>query len=108
MDDRAAMVLDHEAEEEPIEFRASRLVELLHLLLGEHAGHQHVVLHPVHHHLHAGRIRLWHRLVPVAQPRLHRQDLVLLGVDDPVGEVSTDGLAPCVGAMRAITIACAW
>ena len=27
-------------------------VELLHLRVGEHAGHQHLMLHAVHHHLH--------------------------------------------------------
>ena len=68
------------------------LVELLHLRVGEHAGHQHLVLHAVHHHLHAGRGLAsgtgWRRS---REPRLHRRDLVLLRVDDPLGEPEHDG-----------------
>ena len=37
-------------EEQPIELRSSRAVERGHLLVGQHAGHQHVVLDAVHLH----------------------------------------------------------
>jgi len=80
------VVLDHEDQEEPVELPTARGVELFQLILGEHARHQHLVVHPAHVHHHAVRIRLGHRLMPVAQPFLHRDDLVLLGVGDPVSE----------------------
>ena len=39
-------------QEQPIELGPARLVERGHLLVGQHARHQHVVLHAVHLHLH--------------------------------------------------------
>ena len=39
--DGALVVLDHEGEEQPVELGAARGVELLHLLVGEHARHEH-------------------------------------------------------------------
>jgi len=45
------VVLDHEGQEQPIELRSPRLVQLPHLVLREHAGHQHLMLHTTHFHL---------------------------------------------------------
>src|ERR1700674_5582496 len=39
--DGAAVVLDHEGKEKPVELRPSRRVQLIHLRFGEHSGHQH-------------------------------------------------------------------
>jgi hypothetical protein len=75
-----------------------RLVQLLHLGLGEHAGHQHLVLGAVHRHL--------HRLAAITEPLLHRRDLVLLGVDDPLGQCARGPASG--GAQPAITMAWAW
>src|SRR2546427_11174601 len=41
---RSVVVLDHEGQEQAVELRAPRLVQLLHLGLGEHAGHQRVAM----------------------------------------------------------------
>jgi len=49
------------------------------------------VLHPVHVHHHAVRVRLWHRLVAIAEPLLHGSDLILLGVGDARGERQQGG-----------------
>src|SRR5215213_10395772 len=78
----ALVVLDHEAEEQAVELGAARGIELLHLLLGEHARHQHLVLHAVHRHAHRTGLRLRHGLAALAKPPLHAGDLVLLLVGD--------------------------
>src|SRR6516225_549110 len=40
--DRALMVTDHSLQEQPVELGTSGLVELRHLFIAKHAGHQHV------------------------------------------------------------------
>ena len=70
----------------PVELDAARRVELRHLRVGEHAGHHHHVLHAAHHHLHAERVGLGHRLISVLQPRLHQPDLGRLSERDASAE----------------------
>ena len=73
-------------QEQPIELRPARAVERGHLLVGQHARHQHVVLHAVHLHLVARRRRVGHGLAAIAQPGLHHRDLVALADDDALAE----------------------
>ena len=73
----AAVVLDHELEEEPVERYPFGRGELVHLFRGEHARHRHPAGRMV-------RIRRGHRLSALAQPLLHHADLVLLGELDPL------------------------
>src|ERR1041385_1028097 len=46
---RALMVLDHEGQEEAVEVRPTRRVELGHLFGCEHSRHQHRLVHALHH-----------------------------------------------------------
>ena len=64
----------------------ARRVELLHLRLRQHAGHEHHVLRAAHRHRHAFGVRLGHRLTAGAEPVGHQDDLVGLGVDDALGQ----------------------
>ena len=68
----AAMVLDHQFEEETVERDSLRRLELVHLLRRQHARHR----HPAGRMM---RIRRRHRLAALAQPLLHHLDLVFLG-----------------------------
>ena len=81
--DGALVVLDHEGQEQAVEVGPSRLIQRLHLVFSEHAGHQHHRWRPSHHSIPVG---LRHRLAAVAEPALHGRDLVLLGIDDPLGQ----------------------
>ena len=78
--DGAFVVQDHELREEPVEFRPLSVSQLLHLLIGEHAGHAMaaVLAHGIHarHHRHA----------PLLEPRGHLVDLGLLGCLDLGGK----------------------
>src|SRR5665213_2849464 len=46
------VMLDHEGQKFAIELLALRLVELMHLRVGEHSRHQHLLFLSVHRHLH--------------------------------------------------------
>ena len=99
----APVVLDHVGQEEPVELRAPWPLQLLHLRLGQHAGHEHrVAVHRI-----AWR-RLGHRLSAVAGATLHGGDLVLLRVDDPLGQPEDRGAGAVRGAKPAMTSAWAW
>jgi hypothetical protein len=92
----AGVMLNHELEKETIEFRAASRVELLHLIRGQHTRHQHDVLGPAHLHLHARRIGIGHRQVSGGEPPLHSRNLILLRVDDALGQALNRG----TGSMR--------
>ena len=87
---------DHALEEQPVELGPARLVERGHLLVGHHARHQHLVLHAVHLHLVPRGRGVGHGPAPVAQPLLHRRDLVALPDDDPFAQ-DRDVLTGAVG-----------
>ena len=69
--DGAAVVLDHQLEEEPVERRALRLGEARHLVGRQHAGHRLEALGVV-------RVDGGDVLAALAQPVLHHLDLVFL------------------------------
>ena len=78
------MVLNHEREEEAVERPAARGVQLGHLVGGQHAGHEHRVIHAGHHV--TARVGGWHDLVVLAQPALRERDLVVLGDHDALAQ----------------------
>ena len=80
------MVLDHTEKELAIELGASCLIEIGHFLVGQHSGHQHVVFHAVHFHLHARGFCIGRRQAAIAQPLLHRPDFVGLADNNPFAQ----------------------
>jgi hypothetical protein len=92
------MVLDHVLEKQSVELRTARGVQLFHLRICEHAGHEHLVLHAVHLHSHSCSNRVGHGLQAVLEPALHGANLVLLRVDDPRGESLDCGTGPVTGS----------
>ena len=66
--ERTFVMLDHEGEKESVKGRIARLIELLHLLGGEH---------PRHGHGH-GRVGIGHHLLAILEPLRHRSDFVAL------------------------------
>ena len=74
--DGALVMKDHELREEPVELRSLRIRQLLHLLVGEHAGH--AVSPVLSHGVHAGH----HRHAPLLEPCGHLVDLRLLSALD--------------------------
>jgi hypothetical protein len=96
--ERALVVLDHPGEEQPVERRAPCLVDCLEFIDCQHAGHEHLVLHPLHQHLHGSRggRRDGRPLVP--EPRLHEHDLVRLPDDDALAEALQVGARPVRGS----------
>jgi hypothetical protein len=92
----ALVMLDHEGQEQAVELRAARAIQLGHLLGGEHAGHEVAHGHPGHGHrvLHlCGRIRRWQ--LSLGQPPLHEGDLIALRDLDAPRE-NADALAGTV------------
>ena len=71
-------MLNHVGEEEPIELRPPRRIELLQLGVRQHAGHEVAPVRRV--------ATLLGRPPAIAQPLLHAGDLILLSVDDPLGQ----------------------
>jgi hypothetical protein len=104
----AAVVLDHVGEEEAVELRSARRSSSAICSGVSIPGISITCSAPCIRHLHRRGSGLGHRLAAVAQPALHGGDLVLLRVDDARRQMRMDGLASCVGAQLAITMAWAW
>src|SRR4051794_17479913 len=84
--DGALVMLDHPDQELSVELGSARAIERRHLLVAQHAGHQHLVRHAVHRHLVPRRRGIGNVLPAIAQPRLHHRNLVALPDDDALAE----------------------
>src|SRR5207244_10820965 len=80
--DRAFVMLDHECQEQPVELRPPRAVELRQLLRSQHPGHHRRRIHAGHHSMRGAQVGVG--FVPVAEPPLHENDLVALAYHDPL------------------------
>ena len=79
--DGAAVVRDHQLEEQPVERHLGGGFEPVHLLVGQHARHRRPA------RLVMG-VDVGDRLVALPQPVPHHRDLVLLRDVDPLGQLS--------------------
>ena len=77
-------MLNHEREKETVELWPARRVQVDHLIGGQHAGHEHRVIHAGHHV--TARVGGWHELLVLAQPALRERDLVVLGHHDALAQ----------------------
>ena len=77
-------MLDHEAQEQLIEVRAARLVQLRQLRIGEHPRHHVGRIHSGHHHVFGIGVR--HGFVPRGEPAREQGDFVFLTGDDALAQ----------------------